>query len=724
MADSTMENADDDEQLEEEVITEEFHKAATVIAGSGPSLSGNEKTEIHILIEITYKNRTEARTSPQKHMMLLKALGNSFDATELEIFDNKNRKLSLDACKEMTKIEHYEAHFKIHQGKGRHFVIFCVLATVAFQTLKRDGAVLATLKKTGCYLKRHHWGQDKWDIVTLGFIMEMDPGRHLSDEVREQILEIAKAKDCVTTPGSRFKLVAQSFKIKNKSAVCNANAYGVQCMRIDAQAVDAMFKQTYRETKSYVKNKLQKEDPTAFTNALRIQNKYMTNVKTIILVGITRIMMRELRPLLLSEPNIDHVSATRKVQAIGRWDILTNDNHQAEVIETINEKLPTWLETMTTDPDRPKDYPEPGITNRTKNSNEDSSQGDVSYLSSSAGSYDSIMEADGGQYDEAPQQRSRNSVSVSGFSWAQVAAQPIKKPKTPSQGTTSNVSEITAPTVATTVAQSEEMNELKKLVTLLTNKVNDMSVILERKASTDQQPQQQQYNGYGYTQGGPLNYENERLKHEQYMAQQQWQFEQRMAARHASPPRSTATPPRDNRQSKPQDPRHNFGTMGQGGTKTTGLRQETTKRNNQYIEEDTEPAPKRSDDKQTPIKDTQMVRVESPPINHLRDQRMNTNPYNQPRELQFRHERSTRYYNPYNFLNKPGRENEMNPNGQPEYSQGYYPQFQYTPQSPDHGMLPHPGAQQDHYQYNGDIPMQGHEDSSHPAADAKNYTLL
>jgi hypothetical protein len=57
MADSTKENADDDEQLKEEVITEEFHDAATVIAGSGPSLSGNEKTEIHILIEITKSRR-------------------------------------------------------------------------------------------------------------------------------------------------------------------------------------------------------------------------------------------------------------------------------------------------------------------------------------------------------------------------------------------------------------------------------------------------------------------------------------------------------------------------------------------------------------------------------------------------------------------------------------------------------------------------------------------
>jgi hypothetical protein len=57
-------------------------------------------------------------------MLVLKALGTAFDSTELEIYDNKNRKLSLEACKAMENIQHYKAHFKLHQGNGRHYVIF------------------------------------------------------------------------------------------------------------------------------------------------------------------------------------------------------------------------------------------------------------------------------------------------------------------------------------------------------------------------------------------------------------------------------------------------------------------------------------------------------------------------------------------------------------------------------------------------------------------------
>jgi hypothetical protein len=74
-------------------------------------------------LEITYNNNTEARTLPKKHLLILKELGTAFDNTELELYDNKNRKLSLEACKAMANIEHYKSHFKIHQGNGRHYNI-------------------------------------------------------------------------------------------------------------------------------------------------------------------------------------------------------------------------------------------------------------------------------------------------------------------------------------------------------------------------------------------------------------------------------------------------------------------------------------------------------------------------------------------------------------------------------------------------------------------------
>ena len=595
MVDSPEANANEPRTQEDEMMEEEFHDAATVQTGETPTLTGKEWQEQHILIEITYNNQTEARTSPQKHMMILKALGNAFDVTELEIYDNKNRKLSLAACRGMTNIEHYESHYKIHQGNGRHYVIFRVMATVGFQALKRQGDVLKTLKATGCYLKRHHWGPDKWDIVTLGFLIELDPGRHMADEVREQILELSKAKECNTPHGARFKLVAQRFKLKHNNNQCNADAFGVQCMRIDAQAVDKQLRETYKEANTYVKNKLRKENPRAYTNALRIQNKYMTKVKTVILVGITRNMMSEIRPLLLAHVNIDHVATTKKLDSIGRWDILTEDQHRKTVIDMIEEKLPQWIATMESTEETPNNFPTPGLQIRAENSREISSQGDVSYLSSSAGSYDSLMEHELTNYDGVPTQRQRHTISVEGFSWAEVTA---RTTTTPSQGQHSHVSEITTPTTVH-ATHNQEISALRTKVDGLTTQVENLVKLLtmqataaaEAQATVHQPPQ-----GYGYPRGLP--------PFPQYT--HQWQGSPPFQPLHQPP-----VPPEYQMQQTPTR------TNTKQGSKTTGLSPNIKR--HQTME--AEPQAKRKDDKVTP---TKTASVEPPP--HPRDQ-LQFNPY-------------------------------------------------------------------------------------------------
>ena len=102
---------------------EEFNDAETVIQGSGPSLSGSDKREIHLLIEITYSDEQEATTTPMKHLQILNALGGAFDRSELDMFDNKGRRLKRKSIQQWRNITTYEDHFKIHQGNKRHYVI-------------------------------------------------------------------------------------------------------------------------------------------------------------------------------------------------------------------------------------------------------------------------------------------------------------------------------------------------------------------------------------------------------------------------------------------------------------------------------------------------------------------------------------------------------------------------------------------------------------------------
>jgi hypothetical protein len=168
-------------------------------------------------------------------------------------------------------------------------------------------------------------------------------------------------------------------------------------------------------------------------------------------------------------------------------------------MKLIKKSLPKWLKNTSMDPDCPHNFPEPEITTSgNNNSREDSSQGDVSYLSSSAGSYDLLMENEcDNVFNEAPSQRSRNSMSVSGFSWAKVTA---RNPQTPSsQGTRSNVSKITTPTAV-------QIDELEKLVAALANQVKDMTMLLNHQSPSGYQPQK----AYGFQQGSQNVYDHQR----------------------------------------------------------------------------------------------------------------------------------------------------------------------------------------------------------------------
>jgi hypothetical protein len=101
------------------------------------------------------------------------------------------------------------------------------------------------LLATGSYLKHHHWPEDKWQITTLGFLCLMDPSRHQEDDTREHIIQESKRGKCNTKEGERFKLVPEHFKFKHKGNT-TTHAFGIQCLKEDATAVDTMLKNTYR----------------------------------------------------------------------------------------------------------------------------------------------------------------------------------------------------------------------------------------------------------------------------------------------------------------------------------------------------------------------------------------------------------------------------------------------------------------------------------------------
>jgi hypothetical protein len=240
------------------------------------------------------------------------------------------------------------------------------------------------------------------------------------------------------------------------------------------------------------------------------------------------------------------------------------------------------------------------------------------------------------EYNEAPQQRSRNAVSVSGFSWVQVTARTMAPTSQGNQsnGHRSNVSKITTPTTVQSVPDPE-IKELWEEVKSLTAKLNDLLTLLQTsQTNSNSNPppsgnaiiqQQQQFappQGYG---GFQLSQQQLYEQH-QYM-QAHWQSQGMAMAQQNQ--HQQATPTRTNNQKR----------TGEDSTKKSPIL---------TIDEEKEPDAKRTDAKDTPTKQARPVMVQSPPA--LQHQRM-VNPYTQARQLQFRHEGSTPHFTPRNFAN-------------------------------------------------------------------------
>ena len=328
---------------QESEAEEEFHDADTQQKGFTPTLSGSEWREMHVLLELTYRSQAEAALSPKKHLAILTAMYNAFPSDELIIFDNKGRKVNRTTCGDWKDIEAYKACYTLHEGYGRQMAIFRIRTTHRFGTIKRDKQVWEQLHTSGSYLKRHHWPEDKWQITTLGFLCLMDPSRHQGDDVRENIIALAMKEKSYTKTGEKFQLIPARFKIKHKGNTAT-HAFGIQCLKEDATAVDAMLKGAYHERLTYVKNKLKKAHKDAYVNAMILQNVYLTKANTVVAVGITRQMMEQLRPNLLTIKIIDYVTSTAKTDLVGRWDLICMDVTHNQLINILTKKLDNWLD--------------------------------------------------------------------------------------------------------------------------------------------------------------------------------------------------------------------------------------------------------------------------------------------------------------------------------------------------------------------------------------------
>jgi hypothetical protein len=142
----------------------------------------------------------------------------------------------------------------------------------------------------------------------------------------------------------------------------------------------------------YVKWKLRHVNPEAYADAMVAQTTYLADVFTIPITGITTKQMTHLSPAITSSPFCTSVEQTRRTESEGRWNILTKKmtfehakNHVNLILSKFNDYIPediaetppTWIR-----------------TGKSNVSTAASSEGDDSYMTTSARSFASLVTAE------------------------------------------------------------------------------------------------------------------------------------------------------------------------------------------------------------------------------------------------------------------------------------------------------------------------------------------
>jgi hypothetical protein len=382
---------------------------ATVPRGRTHEIDDDELVEIYIRYEITKTKKQDDRSPHLCHAAVLHNMYSSFSEDDLQIINNRNQCIKLPNYKKWVDETYYKKHFDLHlnPGKGgrpdRYYVVHRIRTTIPLSHIRNERKTFQALQENNVFLRRHYFQEDEWNTVNLGFMLFLDPSKYLRDEAQQKVLNLAieGANGTPLGDGAKFQLVAGTPFRYVRGKRLATKAFTVVCQRQYAGAVDTLLKTTYHDTCHYVKFRLRHKNGPAFSQAILAQNQYLSSLRTIPLVGISRPMMQELQHDIREIIGVADVVRSTKTDINGRWNILTDEDNFFPTLKSIRKNLQGWLDLRFDGIyDRPSDFPEVTITAKVANDGDDSSVGECSYLSTSALSYSSLTTS--GSYDFTP----------------------------------------------------------------------------------------------------------------------------------------------------------------------------------------------------------------------------------------------------------------------------------------------------------------------------------
>lgn len=188
---------------------------------------------------------------------------------------------------------YFHTHFHyLRLPKSNHSIVavgHSILSNTSFNALKEAAQPL--LQRYKCFFRINKWENHELDIRPVGWLYKVDPNTHSRDHLRSIISAFAVANNIPSVP---LELYSKKISNRNSSAssVVVTQAIFISCRRHDYGAakhlVQSCFeKQDTRIPGKFIPNDLvQNHGIEAFTKYLKLQNKYLTHLRTIGMNGL------------------------------------------------------------------------------------------------------------------------------------------------------------------------------------------------------------------------------------------------------------------------------------------------------------------------------------------------------------------------------------------------------------------------------------------------------
>ena len=106
--------------------------------------------------------------------------------------------------------------------KTKQFIVVHDMTTnVEYPQLKRNPTIFEALKQNQCYLQKHMWTNDVWNIVTIGYLSGASPKHEAKDTFKNRL-------DDNITNGLAYEIGAATIKIRSNGEEYNTFAYEVK----------------------------------------------------------------------------------------------------------------------------------------------------------------------------------------------------------------------------------------------------------------------------------------------------------------------------------------------------------------------------------------------------------------------------------------------------------------------------------------------------------------